>query len=37
MRLSVSILANEDLAAYNSTDDVDLYEYYLADEWQGER
>ena len=24
------------LADYNPADDVDLYEYYLADEWQGE-
>ena len=30
------ILASEDLAAYNPADDLDLYEYYLADEWQGE-
>jgi hypothetical protein len=34
--ISVSILPSEDLTAYNPADDVDLYEYYLADEWQGE-
>lgn len=25
----------KELAGYNPADDVDLYEYYLADEWQG--
>jgi hypothetical protein len=24
----------DELAGYNPADDVDLYEYYLADEWQ---
>jgi hypothetical protein len=31
----VSMTACKELAGYNPADDVDLYEYYLADEWQG--
>jgi len=33
--ISVSISAGKDIAGYNPAEDVDLYEYYLADEWQG--
>lgn len=31
----VSMTACKELAGYDPADDVDLYEYYLADEWQG--
>lgn len=34
--ICVSILASEDLAAYDPAADMDLYEYFLADEWQGD-
>jgi hypothetical protein len=34
--VSVSIVAGEDIAGYDPAQDVDLYEYYLADEWQDE-
>lgn len=34
--ISASILASADLAGYDTAADVGLYEYYLADEWQGE-
>ena len=32
--ISVSITPGDDIAGYNPADDVDLYEYWLADEWQ---
>ncbi len=33
--VSVSITPGDDIAGYDPAEDVDLYEYYLADEWQG--
>ena len=33
--VSVSMPACKELAEYDPAGDVDLYEYYLADEWQG--
>lgn len=32
----VSITSGDDIAGYDPAQDVDLYEYFLADEWQGE-
>jgi hypothetical protein len=32
--VAVSMPADAELADYDPADDVDLYEYYLADEWQ---
>ena len=32
--VSVSITLGDDIAGYDPAEDVDLYEYYLADEWQ---
>ena len=34
--VSASMPACKELAGYDPATDVDLYEYYLADEWQGE-
>ncbi len=33
--ITASIIADKDIAGYDPVEDVDLYEYYLADEWQG--
>jgi len=32
--IKVTITPGDDIAGYDPADDVDLYEYYLADEWQ---
>jgi hypothetical protein len=32
--VTVTVTSGKDIAGYDATEDVDLYEYYLADEWQ---